>query len=122
MIFRERVRGRVAMRGNALRASDIDESIVANAMGFFGDATNGFELLFGMKKTFVAAGDIVVDFNAEDTTAAGFLGDFGGIVGLQPVGADTGIVAPVLAWRVGLGMADDADRQQDCRKCVSRCA
>jgi hypothetical protein len=81
-------------------------------MGFLRHATNGFEFFFGMEKALVAPGNVVVDFNAEDTAVAGFLSNFRRVGGAEPVGSDASVMAPILARRVGLrvGSNDRAGR------------
>src|SRR2546430_8537237 len=67
MIFRHRVCSLVPMSRDALRSCDVDESIIADAMGFLRDRANRCQLLFRMYKAFVASGNVVIDFDPEDS-------------------------------------------------------
>src|SRR5207249_336402 len=62
MIFRHRVCSLVPMSRDALRSCDVDESIIADAMGFLRDRANRCQLLFRMYKAFVAPGSYSAGF------------------------------------------------------------
>jgi hypothetical protein len=66
MILGQRVGRLLGVRRDALGASDIDERVVMSLMSFFGDGADGIQLFGGIEKAFIAAGNVVVDFNTED--------------------------------------------------------
>src|SRR4051812_30726368 len=96
MFFGEGVRRLVGMGGDALGSCDVDERVVAGFMRRIRDGFDGREFFLGMQVALVAAGDVVVDFNAEDAGAGGIGDDLVGVTALQAVGADAHVVRPIL--------------------------
>ena len=107
MIFHHGVRRFVGVGGDAFGAGDVDESAVADFVSGFGDGVDGFQFRGRIEKAFVAAGDVVIDLDAEDVALGGFADDVIGLrVGAKAEGADADPVGPIggmlglLCWRV----------------------
>src|SRR5438552_18739999 len=101
MVFRHRVCSLVPMSRDALRSCDVDESIIADAMGFLRDRANRCQLLFRMYKAFVASGNVVIDFDPEDSAFLRALDNLNRVAALESIRADANVVAPtlfVLRW------------------------
>src|SRR5436305_13640785 len=95
MIFRHRVCSLVPMSRDALRSCDVDESIIADAMGFLRDRANRCQLLFRMYKAFVASGNVVIDFDPEDSAFVRALDNRNRVAALEFIRADSILVAPM---------------------------
>src|SRR5262249_25649974 len=102
MIFRKSVRRLVCVCRNALCARNVNESVVVRLMGLFGDRTDSSKFFGGIEKTLVATGNVVVDFNTEDSARSGVGDDLGRALAVESVGADADVVRPVLVGGNGL--------------------
>ena len=65
-------------------------------MHLFGYGANDLQFLCGVEKTFVASGNVVVHFNAEDMIFGRLAYDLIRIVAVQTVRADAYVVGPIL--------------------------
>src|SRR5271154_5088516 len=100
------------MGGDAFGASDINKGAIAGLMGFFSDSADGFQLLFWIQKTLIAALDVVIHFNAEDVVTGG-AGDDRVSVGIaKSPRADADIVCPVGIVGMTISLRDG----ERCRK------
>src|SRR5438034_11301853 len=96
MIFRHRVCSLVPMSRDALRSCDVDESIIADAMGFLRDRANRCQLLFRMYKAFVASGNVVIDFDYEDSALLRALDNLNRDSALESIRDDESVAALIL--------------------------
>src|SRR5207248_2545375 len=102
MVFGQGVRSLIGVCRDALCAGDIDERVVVSLVSLLGDRADGIQLFGGIEKAFIAAGNIVVDLDAEDFAGHGVGNDLVGAFSVEPVGADADVVGPVLIRRNGL--------------------
>ena len=104
MLLSQRVRRMVCIGGNAFRARDINEGVIAGLVCFLSHRANGSQLFFRVDEAFVAPGNIVVYFDSKDIAFLRLADDLFRIVGLQAVAADADIVRPILSggknWEV----------------------
>src|SRR5258708_32305338 len=85
----------VGIGGNAFSAGDVNESSIACRVGLGCDFADGIQLFFRMNKAFVAAGNVVIDFDAKNTVFLGAINDGGSLAGLESVGADAHKMSPI---------------------------
>ena len=83
--------------GNAFRARDVYESVVAGGVSLLGNCVNGLQLLAGIQKAFVSARNVIVYFDPEDVSVGGPADDLIRVVEAQAVTGDADVVRPVLA-------------------------
>ncbi len=65
-------------------------------MGFLRDRANRCQLLFRMYKAFVASGNVVIDFDPEDSAFLRALDNLNRVAALESIRADANVVAPIL--------------------------
>ena len=112
MIFRQSVRHLIAMRGDALGARNVYEREVARVMRRFGHVANRLQLFFGMQKALVAPGNIIVDFNPENTALLRAAHNLHRVPALEPVRTNANVVAPVLIRQVRAGSCALSKQQE----------
>ena len=110
MFLGQRVRSLVRIRGDAFRACDVDEGVVARLVRLLSHGADRLQLLFRIHEAFVSPGNVVVHLNPEDVALLGVADNLLRVVGLQSVRPDANVVGPILAGGEFLG---ELAQQQD---------
>src|ERR1043166_3694236 len=90
--------GLVGMCSNALCPGNVNVDLIVRLVGQLGYFTKSVQLLCWIQKTFVAAGNIIVHFNAVNMIFGSIANNFfqRDIAMVQSVSADANLMSPIL--------------------------